>query len=309
MSLMQVAWKIYFALPPAYRQTLRTFLKRGAGHGSSQFNGIIAERDALGKCRIDRTANMLCEGLEAAGLPGIESKRCLEIGTGYVGSIAVVMSLLGAKAVTTIDLNPLLVVSALKKAILSTNQDELIHLLARFVVSEDLLAQRVQTLFRWASDKDAHLPEIFAYRSPFDLLSDELDTEFDLIYSVSTLEHIPRSLVDRFLKRMASQLAHGGIELHAIDLADHFDRDEDPLGFLALKENEYSDDSQADSRGNRIRASEWITLFRHSGLTAEIVQSSRADPTLLPKNLVGPYKEMDRQDLLQTSILLRAFNT
>jgi hypothetical protein len=219
------------------------------------------------------------------------------------------MSLLGAKAVTTIDLNRLLVVGALKKAILSTNQDELIRLLSRFVEAEDSLAQRVQTLFRWASDKDEQLPEIFAYRAPFDLLSDELDTEFDFMYSVSTLEHIPRSLVSRFLKQMASRLAHGGIELHAIDLADHFDRDEDPLGFLALKENEYSDDSQADSRGNRIRASEWITFFRHSGLTAEIVQSSSADPTLLPKNVVGRYKEMDRQDLLQTSILLRAFNS
>ncbi len=308
MSLVALAWKIYFSLPPAFRQNLRTFLKRGAGHGSSKFNKVIAKRDALGKCRMDRTANMFCEGLLASGISGIESKRCLEIGTGYVGSTAVVMWLLGAETVTSIDLNPLFVLDALKESILFVKKDDLANVLRKHVGSEQSLARRVDDLYLWANHKGDTLPYFFSYLSPFDILTDKLNSEFDFIYSVSTLEHIPRRLVAQVLEKMASQLAKNGVELHSIDLADHFDIKGNPLGFLGLGNEQYSDDSEADSRGNRIRASEWLNLFRRTGLGADIVQSSSAPPNLLPKQLLSPYKEMNRDDLLRTSILLRACN-
>jgi 2-polyprenyl-3-methyl-5-hydroxy-6-metoxy-1,4-benzoquinol methylase len=306
MSVMTLAWKVYFSLPPVFRKNLRTVLKRGAGHGSSKFNKVIAIRDAQGKCRIDRTADMFCEGLVAAGMAGLESKRCLEIGTGYVGSVAVVMWLLGAKSVTTVDLNPLLVVEALKEAIHPVKKDDLINRLQKHVNSEQSLVQRVNDLYLWASHDGDNVSRFFSYQSPFDILSNEQESQFDFIYSVSTLEHIPKSLVERFLEKMASQLSNGGVELHSIDLADHLDIKENPLRFLGAGNEQYSDDSEADSRGNRIRASEWLTLFKRGGLNAVIAHSSSVTPDLLPKQLASPFKEMDVDDLLRTSIVLRA---
>ena len=89
---------------------------------SSKFNNMIATRDANGKCRIDRCAQLFCDYLTASDIAGIEGRRCLEIGTGYVGSSPVVMWLLGPQAVTSIDLHRLLVSDALKKSIVSVEK-------------------------------------------------------------------------------------------------------------------------------------------------------------------------------------------
>jgi len=306
MNLMNVAWKVYFSLPPAVRTSLRYILKRDTGHGVSKFNKVIAQRDAHGKCRIDRTAEMFCQGLTSAGISGIESKSCLEIGTGYVGSVATVMWLLGAEEVTSIDLNPLLVVDALKEAVRSAKKEDLIDLLRGYVGSKQSLVRRVEEVYRWANVENDDLPDFFRYVSPFDLLVETLNQEFDFMFSVSTLEHIPKSAVDRFVEGTASLLRNGGIELHSIDLADHYDSKHDPLGFLALAGDEYSDDSDADSRGNRIRASEWLRIFTNAGLRTDIVQSSRAATHLLPSALASPFDKMEVEDLLFTSILLRS---
>lgn len=305
-SFAELAWRMYFAMPPAVRQRLRILLKGGGGHTSSVFNNVIAARDARGKCRIDRCAREFCDYLAASGLGGIEGRRCLEIGTGYVGSSSVVMWLLGARAVTSMDLNRLLVPAALKASIRSVERAELHAVLRKHARSEASLRGRIDRIYAWAGAEQEDLPDWFCYRAPFDLLACHVDRAFDFIFSASTLEHIPRSLVGRFVGKTASMLADGGVALHFIDLKDHFDSEADPLGFLALQHDEYSDDSNADSRGNRIRGSEWLEVFAGSGLAAEIVMSSRAPRAQLPGNLAVPFSGMDVQDLLPTSIVVRA---
>jgi hypothetical protein len=297
---------MYFAMPPAVRQRLRILLKGGGGHTSSVFNNMIATRDARGKCRIDRCAREFCDYLAASGLGGIEGRRCLEIGTGYVGSSSVVMWLLGARAVTSIDLNRLLVPAALRESIRSVEKTEIHGILRKYVQSEASLSARIDQIYAWADSEQNNPPGCFSYLAPFDLLTCGPFDSFDFIYSASTLEHIRRSLVGRFVRKTASMLADGGVALHFIDLKDHFDSEADPLGFLALQHDEYSDDSNADSRGNRIRGSEWLEVFAGSGLAAEIVMSSRAPRAQLPGNLAVPFSGMDVQDLLLTSVVVRA---
>ena len=308
MKVMSFVWNVYFSMPPAIRQTLKLLLKRGSGHGSSKFNNMIATRDANGKCRIDRFAQLFCDYLTASSSAGIEGRRCLEIGTGYVGSSPVVMWLLGAQAVTSIDLNRLLMVCALKQSILSVEKEELFHILRKHVRSEESLNNRIHQVYAWAASDQEKLPECFSYLAPFDILADECDTAcFDFIFSISTLEHIPRSIVSQFVEKMVSVMASGGTGLHSIDLTDHFDSKDNPFGFLALKGDDYSDDSDADSRGNRIRGSEWLDVFVRSGLTADIVMSSNAPRSHLPEILAGPFNEMDLDELLRTSILVRTY--
>lgn len=304
-KIVTFVWRVYFSMPPVVRQKLRLLLKGGAGHGSSKFNNLIATRDANGKCRIDRLAQTFCDCLTASGIAGIEGRRCLEIGTGYVGSSPVVMWLLGAQAVASIDLNRLLVVEALKESILSVEKKELFNLLRKHVKSEQALNNRMDQLYVWANSKQENLPACFSYLAPFDILADEFDEDFDFVFSVSTLEHIPRSMVSRFVEKMASVSASGGVGLHSIDLTDHFDSKENPFGFLALEGKDYSEDSDADSRGNRIRGPEWIEVFVKSGLTADIVMSSLAPRSQLPEILASPFNEMNLEELLLTSVLVR----
>ena len=308
MKVMNFVWQAYFSMPPVIRQKLKLLLKRGSGHESSKFNKMIATRDANGKCRIDRCAQLFCDYLTASSIEGIGGKRCLEIGTGYVGSGPVVMWLLGAQAVTSIDLNRLLIVCALKDSILSVKKEELFNILRKHVTSEESLNNRIRQIYAWADSGQEKLPECFSYLAPLDILADEFDTEyFDFIFSISTLEHIPRSIVSQFVEKMASVMVSGGAGLHSIDLTDHFDSKDNPFGFLALKGDDYSDDSDADSRGNRIRGSEWLDVFLRSRLTADIIMSSNAPRSQLPESLADPFNKMDSDELLRTSILVRTY--
>ena len=310
MKVMNFVWQAYFSMPPVIRQKLKLLLKRGSGHESSKFNKMIATRDANGKCRIDRCAQLFCDYLTASSIEGIGGKRCLEIGTGYVGSGPVVMWLLGAQAVTSIDLNRLLIVCALKDSILSVKKEELFNILRKHVTSEESLNNRIRQIYAWADSGQEKLPECFSYLAPFDILADRFETEdFDFIFSISTLEHIPRSIVSQFVEKISSVLASDGVGLHSIDLTDHFDSQDNPFGFLALKGDDYSEDSDADSRGNRIRGSEWLDVFLRSGITADIVMSSNAPRSQLPEVLASPFKDMEAEGLLRTSVLVRTYKT
>src|SRR5262245_41493473 len=240
MRLMsQLLWKAYFSLPPAMRVTLLSCVNGGTGHTSRVFNSRIANRDARGKCRMDKTAALFCQYLSASGLANIEGRRCLELGTGYVGATPVVMWLLGAAAATSIDLNRLLVLDSLKESIRLTDREELFNVLKPYVTSERALETRLVRMYAWLDSSSKTLPEGIIYLAPCDLLTYEFTSQFDLIFSVSTLEHIPRTIVGPFIQRMVSVLATQGACLHAIDLSDHLDSARDPLGFLAASRTDY----------------------------------------------------------------------
>lgn len=95
-------------------------------------------------------------------------------------------------------------------------------------------------------------------RQPFEEI--DIDGGFDLVYSVSVLEHVmnPRGVV----AKMQQLLRPGGYACHSIDLRDHANF-EDPLGFLRLSEEEYA----LRRTENRLRASDWFALFDELGLT------------------------------------------
>jgi hypothetical protein len=269
------------------------------------FNSVIAKRDARGKCRLDNTARLFSRYLSASSLPGVEGLRCLEIGTGYVGATPVIMWLLGAAQATSVDLNPLLALDALRESIRLTDRVGLFNVLKPHVTSAQALEARLLRLYAWLDSPQRTPPDGIAYIAPFDVLTCAFGSQFNLIFSVSTLEHIPPTIVPSFLGKLASLLAEGGVSLHAIDLTDHFDSAFNPLGFLSIQTADYCGDSNADSRGNRIRGSEWLRLFAASGLKSRIVWSESAASSHLPERLASPFDRMDPQDLLLTSVLIR----
>lgn len=168
------------------------------------------------------------------------------------------MWLLGAKSVVTIDINKILEPLALKSAVLAVESDQLFSKLKGYAFSEEALKVRVDSLFAWAKSDSLDYSEFFIYLSPFDLLENKFTHKFDFITSVSVLEHIPKCIVGQFVNKIAEALEYSGQSIHLVDLTDHLDHIGNPLGFLSKDVGDYSDDSDADSRGNRIRAFEWL---------------------------------------------------
>ena len=98
------------------------------------------------------------------------------------------------------------------------------------------------------------------------------DGSVDVGFTFSVLEHVkdPHAV----LRNMFRMARPGGWNYHTIDLRDHtnFDR---PLDFLALEELEYVNGTE-----NRLRASEWLHLFQHSGFEIRMVRYMDSLPSL-----------------------------
>ncbi|MGO4170717.1 class I SAM-dependent methyltransferase [Bosea sp. TAF32] len=83
---------------------------------------------------------------------------------------------------------------------------------------------------------------------------------FDLIHSATVLEHLPLADVRAIVANTQAALRPGGVALHAIHLEDHLDYRHNPHAFLAV-DTDWRE-SDADARGNRLRASDWLRIFR-----------------------------------------------
>jgi hypothetical protein len=147
---------------------------------------------------------------------------------------------------------------------------------------------------------------MFSYTAPFDLLKDDTCTQYDIVVSISTLEHIPRSLVDNFIVKMFAYLSIGGVSIHYIDLTDHYDHKNNPLGFLADTYPNNSDDTNADTRGNRIRAYEWFEYLQSAGIESSVIINGQATINDLPKALAKQYLKVEHSKLLPTAILAKS---
>lgn len=84
------------------------------------------------------------------------------------------------------------------------------------------------------------------------------DKAFDLITSVSVLEHVMQP--DDVVRRTAELLKDDGHILHGVDLRDHRDFG-DPLRFLTMSAADYA----RVNTENRLRLSDWLVLFDRHG--------------------------------------------
>lgn len=81
---------------------------------------------------------------------------------------------------------------------------------------------------------------------------------FDLILSLSVLEHVPPAVAPALLTNLLAMLRPGGTMVHNIHLEDHRDIDGAPFAFLAA-DTDWTE-ADYDSRGNRLRASDWVRI-------------------------------------------------
>src|SRR5881628_109859 len=81
----------------------------------------------------------------------------------------------------------------------------------------------------------------------------------DVSHETVRLEHLPGQSVPAILASLQAAMRPGALALHSIHLEDHRDFRRDPFAFLAADTDWRP--SASDSRGNRLRASDWVRAF------------------------------------------------
>lgn len=246
--------------------------------GRARVDALRARLLARSGKRLDVVAAQLAHALHVAGLT-VRDRTCLELGSGWVLSHALVLHLLGARAVIATDLTPQAHLPALGAAVGGCLPSLVRDVLSPFEDHERLRARldRLRGVRRWTPEVLAGLGvEVVA---PLDLARRPLGRAVDLVYSNSVLEHVPVGDVDRLLANVAADLAPGGAMLHAVHLEDHADLSR-PFDFLA--DDDFGAAAQG-TRGNRLRASDWLRrLAALPGTSTRAAWAWRRDAALLP---------------------------
>jgi hypothetical protein len=299
---VQTLLRILGALPAPLRKALRRTLGGGA-HQNHWSQTLWAWHFARGSKRLDRVAGPLCHWL-AQTVGSVHGKTCLEFGSGHLLSEPLIFWLAGAEKVVACDYNRLCRPAFARRAFVHADRDvlraALIEVAPPHVVDERLA--RLDALGRWT------LPALeslgVAYRAPLSFAgSPPLPEAFDLIHSTAVLEHLPVDAATVILANLRIAMRPGATALHTIHLEDHRDFRGDPFAFLGRDTDWRPRD--ADSRGNRLRASDWLETFRADpDTTAEILWSLMRDDAPLPSPLDPRFAAYDESDLRTGSVLV-----
>jgi SAM-dependent methyltransferase len=136
--------------------------------------------------------------------------------------------------------------------------------------------------------------------------------EFDLVYSVAALEHVPDPAGT--VAEMRRVLAPGGLAINEIDLKHHGSAD--PLKFLEWDDDEWKRRTTLYGRDlslsevldgsfggevfcNRFRRDEWIAVFRSEGFVVETVEPVilMKEELVLPDRFAEPFRSRPVEEL------------
>lgn len=194
-------------------------------------------------------------------LGSVEGLACLEFGSGHLLSEALVFWLAGAARVVAVDYYPLLHLRLARHALMSADMDALVKALepaAPANLVRERLA-RLRQLDEWTLGSLSKLG--INYVAPIDFSREpHFLGIFDLIHSASVLEHLPIPECKAIVLNIHAALRPSGVSLHAIHLEDHLNFRHSPFAFLAVDTDWREPD--CDARGNRLRASDWLQIFR-----------------------------------------------
>ena len=196
----------------------------------------------------------------------------LEVGTGRTVTLPIILWLLGAKRVITVDLHPYLKseLVADEVAYLQSHSGELFDVLAE----HDLQPDRFQRLMNVSLPRYALAAALemcsIEYTAPADASRLPLaDGAVDFHVSTNVFEHIPPDSLSSILREAARVLDGKGLAVHRIDHSDHFshsDRALSPVNFLRYGEREW--ERLAGNRYmymNRLQVDDFQRIFAESG--------------------------------------------
>lgn len=229
---------------------------------SKIYNKLKAATLAKSSKRLDLCAAELARIFHLAGLPSVKSKVCLEVGSGWVLSHALVLHLLGASRVITSDIQPLAQVTSLSYAIRQAVPAIVRDILSPFGEHNEIRYRLNNLLSINKFSYDVLNGLGIEYIAPIDLARNRLHIPLDFIYSLSVLEYVTAGDIPALLENLGKDLQAGGVMIHCIHLEDDNDILNSPFDFYSESELSYA--RRTVSRPlNRIRCSQWREIFNH----------------------------------------------
>jgi SAM-dependent methyltransferase len=199
------------------------------------------------------TLGQLLSGMARVPLR-LEDARIMELGSGRTPELALALAAGGAASVAGVDVIVQVPTGWGRRVGQARAVAGLAGLESSTFVGDEELARRV----RFSRYDGQNLPA-----SP---------ASVDLVASKSVLEHVSPAQVEPLVRDMGRVLKPGGGAVHLIDLRDHMHIDGDEVHGDWLDALRYPEPlframfSNRSTAINRLRANEWIELFRSCGL-------------------------------------------
>ncbi len=119
------------------------------------------------------------------------------------------------------------------------------------------------------------------YVAPGDARKTHLPTgSIDMIYSTSTLEHIPEASICEILEECSRILKPDGFMSFIIDYHDHYATSDSSIGmfnFYQFSETEWKKHNPNNHYQNRLRHCDYSRIFERCGLTIQMVDAISPD--------------------------------
>ena len=260
-------------------------------------NDIKARHLASTHKRLDVCAAEIASVLHLVPELKVQDKVCLEIGCGWVLSYAVIYHLLGAKKIIATDITPMANPARIFDALHHSTTYVIRDVLAAFGEHE-AIRDRLDHLLGIKNFDEKTLEDLgIIYQAPVDFAQSKFSEPVDFIYSRSTMNHLPRHLVEPILQNLYDSLNPGGLMTHDIHLEDVKNFERAPFAFYEIPMQEYLPEYDG-LRGNRIRASQWEELFSQvSGGNARAYYHWKRKASELPLIVDGAIKNNGKEDL------------
>ncbi len=260
-------------------------------------NDIKAKHLATTHKRLDVSAAEIAHVLHLVPELNLKDKVCLEIGSGWVLSYALIFHLLGARKVIATDIAPLANPARLHDALHQATDYIIRDILSAFGDHEEI-RERLDNLLAIKRFDEESLARLgITYLAPCDFAAGKFTEEVDYIFSRSVMNHLPRNLVGVIVQNLYDSLRSGGIMTSDIHLEDVKCFDHSPFAFYEISAAEYLP-AYDGLRGNRIRAGEWGALFAQlaNGQSRTYYQWRR-NPDVLPEKIDPSINAMSVDDL------------
>jgi Methyltransferase domain len=294
-------------LPARFREQLKAKVG-AAGHTASVVDAWRARRLARTWKRPDAVVVDMLEILDGIGRKSLNGCRVMDFGSGILPADAFGYSMFGASEVHAVDYTPLYQDRAFRNYVAQGDWRQFLPPLTERCgqsAAEDWLRRVSLAIDDKGSQWFHHVG--LRYVAPFDLLKDAPPApSYDLIASRSTMEHVSEDLAAAMVARMAQLVAPGGAMHHHIHLDDHRDISGNPYAFLSA-DDDYSP-AQHDTRGNRLRASDWRRIFAqvHCFTCKETLLFKSS--AFLPNVLAPRFRDYDPDDLRVTAYIVNCVN-
>lgn len=211
---------------------------------------------------------LILESLNDLGI-SIVGKDLLEIGTGWVTIIPMLFSIIGHHSCVTYDIENLLKAElCLQAAKQLSKLEALIKARIPWAFNTEVSSRQRGLIEQDTMTTLLDFLNVFPLVGEPNLIDDQQNHKFDLVFSNETLEHIQTQDIIALLQISKDVLKPNGVITHFIDCSDHYsfsDVNISRINFLQFSNSDWQQYNTKFLYQNRLRACDYRKLFESQG--------------------------------------------